>query len=222
MTTQATIQENAQQFVESFLETLKQKQASDDALAPFVEDLSSVTASPTGNEAGSLEHPLMAALDAALDGANGSPALMESVAALATSGGWYQIYSGGGINATMADFMLARHIVGPKGVLNHDTIRAGIFMLAPNFEYLMHDHKALEIYYIHSGIIDVQNGVDAEPRTLGPGEYSVTPSEVPHALKTGDAPVLILFIWTGDTAAPIWWWVEGEDGTWTKEIAKKP
>ncbi len=57
---------------------------------------------------------------------------------------------------------------------------------------------------------------------MAPGQYSITPSEVPHALHTGDAPVLLLFVWTGNVAAPIWWWVKREDGVWTKTLAKKP
>ncbi len=75
---------------------------------------------------------------------------------------------------------------------------------------------------MHSGTIDIRNGTDSAPRRFRSGQYSVTPSGVPHALQTGDAPVMLLFIWTGDVNAPIWWWVEAEDGVWTKTLAKKP
>ncbi len=54
------------------------------------------------------------------------------------------------------------------------------------------------------------------------GGHSVTPSEVPHALKTADTPVLTLFVWTADLASPIWWWVHDEAGNRTKTITKKP
>ena len=39
-------------------------------------------------------------------------------------------------------------------------------------------------------------------------------------LYIGDAPVVILYTWTGDLESPIYWWVEEEDGSWTKIIAK--
>ena len=107
---------------------------------------------------------------------------------MACEGGFVQVYEGEGINATQADYMVAKQIVGAKGRLFNEKLRSGIFFLAPNFEYPMHNHAGLEIYYVHSGVLDVQNGVDAEPRRFGPGEYSVTPSQVPHALTIGDEP----------------------------------
>ncbi len=212
----------AGRFVQAFRNCLAAKAAHDDSLTPFIEALQRTAAAPAGNAMHHLDHPLLACLDAALDGARGEPDLVAAVAELARAGGWYQVYSGAGINAAMADFMLAKPVAGSNGLLVDESIRAGLFLLAPHFEYLMHDHAALEIYYVHSGTIDFQNGTDSAPRRLRPGEYSVTPSGVPHALQTGDAPVMLLFIWTGDVTAPIWWWVEGEDGVWTKTLAKKP
>jgi mannose-6-phosphate isomerase-like protein (cupin superfamily) len=118
--------------------------------------------------------------------------------------------------------MVAKEIVGPKGLIASDSMCAGLFLLAPHFEYRMHDHAALEVYCVHSGTIDIQNGTESVPLRLGPGQYSITPSEVPHALYTGDAPVLLLYVWTGNVTAPIWWWIKGEDGIWTKTLAKTP
>ena len=77
------------------------------------------------------------------------------------------------------------------------------------------------MYYVHSGTIDIQNGTESQPASLGPGQYSCTPSEMPHALQTGDDPVLLLFVWTGLVTSPIWWWIRGEDGLWNKTLAKK-
>lgn len=217
-----TAQTGADRFVQAFRNCLAANAAHDDSLTPFIEALQRAAAAPAGNGMDGLDHPLLARLDEALDGAQGAPDLVAAVAELATAGGWYQVYAGEGINAAMADFMLAKQVAGSKGLLVDESIRAGIFLLAPHFEYLLHDHAALEIYYVHSGTIDIQNGTDSARRRLGPGQYSVTPPEVPHALQTGDAPVMLLFIWTGDVTAPIWWWVEGEDGAWTKTLAKRP
>lgn len=209
-------------FINAFQNCLEAKAGLDSDVAPFIEALRDVDPVAVDGNMEDLRHPLLAQLDDALNAAHGPPELVESVAGLSSGAGWYQVYTGDGLNAAMADFMLAKQVVGPKGPFASSSIRAGIFLLAPNFEYLMHDHGALEIYYVHSGTVDIQNGTDAASRRLGPGQYSVTPSEMPHALHTGDAPVLLLFVWTGNVTAPIWWWVQGEDGNWSRTLAKRP
>ena len=209
-------------FIKALQNSLAAEADQDSALELFIEALEGVAQVLTNSVMDDLDHPLLSQLDDALSAASGPPELVDSVAALSSAGGWYQVYAGDGINAAMADFMLAKQIVGPKGIFASDSMRAGIFLLAPNFNYLMHDHAALEIYYVHSGTIDIQNGTESAPRRLGPGQYSITPSEVPHALYTGDAPVLLLFVWTGKVTAPIWWWIKGEDGIWTRTLAKRP
>ncbi len=209
-------------FIKAFRKCLEANADRDSDLGLFTEALRNVTPVLTDRVMDDLKHPLLSQLGPALNAALGPPDLVESVAALSSAGGWYQVYTGAGINAAMADFMLAKQIVAPKGYFASKTMRAGIFLLAPHFEYLMHCHAAEEVYYVHSGAIDIQNGTESAPRRLGPGQYSITPSEVPHALQTGDAPVLLLFVWTGNVTAPIWWWVKGEDGNWTRTLAKKP
>jgi quercetin dioxygenase-like cupin family protein len=214
-----TSQTQALQFVQSYLEILEDRAASDDQLSPFVDALRNVDETPGNNVKGELDHPLMPLLEGALAAAEGPQELIESVIDLASEGGFRQVYEGEGINATQADYMVGKQIVGSRGRLFNEKLSSGIFFLAPNFEYPMHNHAGLEIYYVHSGVMHVQNGLDAEPRRVGPGEYSVTPSQVPHALYIGDAPVVILYIWTGDLNSPIYWLVEQEDGSWTKIIA---
>ena len=215
-----TSQTRALQFVESYLKILEDFGATDDALSPFIDALLCVDETPGGNATHTLEHPLMPLLDGALAAAEGPIDLIETVNDLAGEGGFIQVYEGEGINATQADYMVGKQIVGPNGRLFNEKLRTGIFFLAPNFEYPMHNHAGLEIYCVHSGVMHVQNGVDAEPRRVGPGEYSVTPSLVPHALTIGDEPLVILYSWVGDLKSPIYWWVEEEDGSWTKTIAK--
>ncbi len=215
-----TSQTLALQYVHSFLNRLENLAASDDAVTPFVDTLRNVDETPGENATHELEHPLMPLLESALAAAAGPHALVEAVTRLASEGGFVQVYEGEGINATQADYMVAKQIVGAKGRLFNEKLRSGIFFLAPNFNYPMHNHAGLEIYYVLSGVLDVQNGVDAEPRRIGPGEYSVTPSQVPHALTIGDEPVVLLYIWIGDLESPIYWWIEEEDGSWTQTIAK--
>ncbi len=214
-----TSQTRALQFVKSYLNILEDLGRSDDALAPFVDALREVDETPGENLTGVLDHPLLPLLEGALAVAEGPQELVESVIDLAGEGGFQQVYEGEGINATQADYMVEKQIVGSKGRLSNQKLASGIFFLAPNFEYPMHNHAGLEVYYVHSGVMHVQNGVDAEPRRVGPGDYSVTPSNVPHALYIGDAPVVILYAWTGDMESPIYWWIKEEGGSWSKIIA---
>ncbi len=216
-----TSQVHAQQFVQSFLEILENLGASDDALSPFIDVLRGVDDTPGEYATHELDHPLMPLLTDVLAAAEGPQELTKAVAELASEGGFFQVYEGEGINASQADYMVGKHIAGRKGRLFNENLSTGIFFLASNFEYPMHNHAGLEVYYVLSGNLQIQNGVDADPRQLGPGEYSVTPSNVPHALTIGDEPVVILFIWTGDLTSPIYWWVEEEDGTWTQTLAKE-
>lgn len=215
-----TSQTRALQYVESYLGILEKLGASDDALTPFIDALRGVDETPGENATHTLDHPLMPQLEDAMAAAIGPDVLKDTAIELAREGGFFQVYDGDGINATQADYMVGKQIVGPKGRLFNEKLRSGIFFLAADFEYPMHNHAGLEIYYVHSGTMHVQNGVDAEPRRVGPGEYSVTPSNVPHALTIGSEPVVILYTWVGDLTSPIYWWVQEEDGSWTQIIAK--
>lgn len=217
-----TTRSEADRFVRAFRKCLAAREAGDTSLTPFVRALDGIDATPARWLRENVDHPLLSRLSEVLRSACGEPDLITAVADLACAQGWYQVYTGEGINSAMSDFMLAKQVVGPKGLMIDKSIRTGIFLLAPHFEYPMHDHAALEVYYVHSGAIDIQNGMNSAFRRMTPGEYSVTPSEVPHALKTGAEPAMLLFVWTGDVESPIWWWVEGEDYSWSKTLAKKP
>ena len=103
-------------FIEAFRNSLEANADRDSALGLFIEALQDVTPVLTGRVMDDLKHPLLSQLDDALKAAFGPPELVDSVAALSSAGGWYQVYTGDGINAAMSDFMLAKQIVGPKGL----------------------------------------------------------------------------------------------------------
>lgn len=210
------------EFVDVFRRTLTQHAKCDNALAEFVEALSGVTAVRQNYGTYDGEHSLLDLLNDVLGDASGPTEMIDAVAVMASTAGWYQTYGGDGIDAAMASSMLAKQVVGPRGLIASESMRTGLFLLAPDFVYPMHEHAATEVYYVHSGTIDIQNGIDSAPRCVHAGEYSVTPSATPHALYTRDEPVLILYVWSGDVTAPIWWWIENENGDWTKEFAKNP
>jgi quercetin dioxygenase-like cupin family protein len=158
----------------------------------------------------------MAHLAPALAAAAGEPGLLAATRAVADAVNWYQIYRGEGVDPGLAEGMLAGQIAGQVGILASDTLRSGLFLLAPGLHYPLHTHGAAEIYYCLSGRLTVQHGTEGTPFELHPGDCSVTPANRLHSLDTGEAPVLLLYVWIGDIDAPNWWWERRPGGGWRR------
>jgi mannose-6-phosphate isomerase-like protein (cupin superfamily) len=83
--------------------------------------------------------------------------------------------------------------------------------------YPLHGHNAHEVYSVVSGAMTVTHGLD-HPVTM-PVEasgHSVTPAGEAHALNVGPDPALLIYCWTGDLFAPVWWWERAPDGSWSR------
>lgn len=96
-------------------------------------------------------------------------------------------------------------------------MHAGLFVLHPHLDYPLHSHIANEVYYCISGNLTIRHGVDGKSFSLGPGDYSITPSECIHSLHTGEEPVILSYVWRGDLGAPNWWWHQDAQGNWLRE-----
>jgi quercetin dioxygenase-like cupin family protein len=120
------------------------------------------------------------------------------------------------VDPALQQGMYAAHTHGALGVLGTPDIRAGLFLLAPNIHYPLHTHVATELYFCVSGTLTLQHGVDGDPFPVTPGDYSITPTERTHALSTGAEPVMLIFAWVGEFAAPIYWWEPDEVGSWRR------
>ena len=133
---------------------------------------------------------------------------------------WYQVFDsagdGDGLPPGLAEGMVAAQLAGRSGLIETDRVTCGLFLLAPGIHYPLHQHSALEIYYLCAGALTLQHGRSGQPFTLAPGEWSVTPSHRLHALQTHDDPCLLAFIWTGDLGGANWWWEEDADGSWQR------
>ena len=103
-----------------------------------------------------------------------------------------------------------------RDALGSRSLHVGLFLLAPHTNYPLHSHTAPEVYYCVSGKITLQHGVDGEPLVLVPGEHSVTPSERVHALRTGDEPALLIYVWLLKADSENWWWAQEPDGSWVR------
>lgn len=204
-------------FLQSLVTDLTARRAADDRLAPFLDALGTVDYSAQRYErAERFEHTSMRYLDPALDTASGVPALVDAVRQVAHSVHWYQIFQGGNIDKTLTEGLLAAQVAGPVGMVSNDTLRCGLFLLAPGLHYPLHTHAASEIYYCLSGALELAYGLGKGSFQLLPGALSVTPSHRLHSLTTGASPVLLIYLWTGPVDEPNWWWEKRQDGIWQR------
>jgi len=196
---------------------LRRRSAAEPALTPFADQLDRVDRGSTRfDRPRPCTHDTMAHLAPALAAAAGEPCLLAATRAVAEAVNWYQIYRGEGVDPGLAEGMLAGQIAGQVGILASDTLRTGLFLLAPGLHYPLHTHGAAEIYYCMSGRLTVQHGTGGAPFELHPGDCSVTPANRLHSLDTGAAPVLLLYVWIGDIDAPNWWWERRSGGGWRR------
>lgn len=162
-----------------------------------------------------LDHPTMNYLDMLLTEASDTDA--EAARAL----DWMQIYVGGSMDPSLAEGMLAAQLAGTYGRIPSEEVSIGQFLIAPHVTYPLHTHEAPEVYFCRAGSIEVQHGLDGTAMTLKAGDYSVTPSHRLHALRTGDAPVLIAYVWIGDLRCRNWWWAQDAAGAWQRTAWKR-
>jgi quercetin dioxygenase-like cupin family protein len=84
-------------------------------------------------------------------------------------------------------------------LVRHDNLAVGLLLLGPDNEYPRHRHPAEEIYLPLSGAALWQRGAEAW-RTVAPGTPIHHPPDLPHATRTGAAPLLALYLWRGAIA----------------------
>jgi mannose-6-phosphate isomerase-like protein (cupin superfamily) len=88
-------------------------------------------------------------------------------------------------------------IIGAGGLWCGDLISAGVLLLGPQTHYPPHAHPAVEHYCVLSG--DASWGLGDGPLlSRPPGSVIYHPSGVPHQTLSGDAPLLVLYLWQGD------------------------
>ena len=88
-------------------------------------------------------------------------------------------------------------IVGPDGLGGPDTLRFGLYLQAPLTNYPPHDHEAEEFYYVLSGEAQWQKN-DGAYEIMAPGTMIHHLPRERHAMRTGEAPLLAMWIWAGN------------------------
>jgi hypothetical protein len=85
---------------------------------------------------------------------------------------------------------------GPPALVGHRALALGVLLLGPGTHYPEHRHPATELYV----------PLTAGEWWRGEGPWRFEPagavihhaSEVPHATRAGEAPLLAIYLWSGD------------------------
>ena len=85
---------------------------------------------------------------------------------------------------------------GPPALIGHAALALGVLLLGPRTHYPRHRHPATELYVpLNAG--EWWRG-DGPWRTEPPGAVIHHGSEVAHATRAGDTPLLAIYLWSGD------------------------
>jgi Dimethlysulfonioproprionate lyase len=84
-----------------------------------------------------------------------------------------------------------------------DDVFLGVSLQAPGTDYAAHAHQAVELYYILAGSVDWRQG-DGAWRRKAPGEFVRHEAHEPHAMRTGEEPLLALFAWVSDVMSGVY------------------
>lgn len=165
----------------------------DEAAAALSDVLADPQTLPPANRVDVVDHAAMA-LKASDHAA--APAVLSALPLI----DWH--YSGladGRIRPEIALLMATSELIGPNGMLFHPSVRVGLFMQAPNLNYVTRIHLAEETFVMLGG-----NGYwtcnGSEPERKEAGAYIFHPSNAPHTSITRDEPLIAAWRWTGDIA----------------------
>ena len=126
--------------------------------------------------------------------------LASEVAANARNLHWGQTYATADFGEAFVDNYGWMEVFGTRGHFANDSVAAGFLILGPNLLYPDHYHIAEEVYVPLTGGTRWRKGeggfVEREA-----GEVIDHPSNINHAMRTGDEPLLAIYLWHGGPLA---------------------
>jgi mannose-6-phosphate isomerase-like protein (cupin superfamily) len=137
---------------------------------------------------------LETAARAAPPGALGT--LARRVADAAPALAWRQSYRPGDVPAAFLERYGYSELLGAAGPVPCAVLAGGVLLLGPQTRYPAHRHVAEELYIPLAGAAEWQRG-DAPFAVRAPGEAVFHASGESHAMRTGAAPLLALYLWRG-------------------------
>jgi len=165
----------------------------DDRLKTYLEEWPSPHAAFRDVSLGSL--PVLTYMDLAIKSASQKTKyVVDMLAAMADRLAWGQTYSKDDLGAGFLERYGWSEFIGLRGPIPNENIACGVLMLGPEVEYPRHRHEAEEIYIPLTGqTLWRQENQDWALRELGRPIYHAP--WVPHTMKTGEFPLLALYLW---------------------------
>ncbi len=88
-------------------------------------------------------------------------------------------------------------IIGDPGPVPSQIMFCGFILMAPQTFYPTHNHTAVELYLVLGGTAEWQRGTEPWTRRP-PGAFILHRSEIGHAMRSLEEPLLALYAWHGD------------------------
>lgn len=126
--------------------------------------------------------------------------LVDGLIAAAPDLAWGQTYAAADFGERFLERYGWSELIGLRGPIASDRLACGVLLLGPDLEYPAHSHAAEEIYIPLAGTAHwLRGGEGWRPRR--PGELIHHPSGIAHAMRTGEQPLLALYLWCGGDLA---------------------
>lgn len=127
-------------------------------------------------------------------------ALVHALADRAMSLAWRRSYSSPSVSEHFLENYGWTEFVGLSGPLAGRQLACGVLLLGPETTYPPHHHEAEEIYVPLSGLAAWKQG-SGDWREQNPGTVIHHAPQESHAMRTGSAPLLALYLWRSDNLA---------------------
>jgi len=123
-----------------------------------------------------------------------SARLVSALVAAAPGLAWRRSYTAAETGATFFDNYGWTELVGLTGPARSEHLACGMLLLGPDVTYPRHRHEAEEIYVPLVGTA-AWLGAGEQWIDQPPGTVIHHASHEPHAMRTGQSPLLALYLW---------------------------
>ncbi len=125
--------------------------------------------------------------------------VLQAVLAAASVAVWRETYK----DTSIGDDFMRRFgcycLIGDGGAVISGKMAAYVVYMPAGLDYPWHHHPAEEVYFILAGQAEFQ--IEGQPaHVVQPGDAVFHASNVAHATRTTDQPMLALVFWRGDLA----------------------
>jgi quercetin dioxygenase-like cupin family protein len=107
---------------------------------------------------------------------------------------WHQTYQQPAVPAQFLANYGYTELAGLSGPIPSQHLACGFLLLGPKTSYPRHRHEAEEIYIPLAGSAQWQHGTNPWQEEV-PGTVIHHVSDEPHAMRTGEQPMLALYLW---------------------------